>query len=349
MTGHQQLPDTIANEEALDELLSRPSPKLVAMMKQLNGDIIVLGIAGKMGVTLGMTALRAIKEAGAAKRVIGVSRFSSPGVSRHLEVQGIETIQCDLLDRESVASLPKVKNVVYMAGKKFGTQGEETVTWATNVIAPYNAAHHFRESRIVVFSTGCVYPLVPAATGGCTEEDPPFPVGEYAQSCLGRERVFDYGSRTSGTPVCLMRLNYAVDLRYGVLHDIGKQVYQSRPVDLTVSHFNVIWQGDANRQALLCLGLCSSPPTPINVTGPETISVRFVAQQFARIFGVEPLFTANKEDSRMYLSNAAKAVALFGHPTISLLQIIRWQAAWIQAGGRSLDKPTHFEVTDGRF
>ena len=187
------------------------------------------------------------------------------------------------------------------------------------------------------------------ATGGCTEADPTEPVGEYAQSCLGRERIFGYNSMAFGTPVCLMRLNYAVDLRYGVLHDIGQKVFESQPVDTSVSHFNVIWQGDANCQALLCLEHCASPPNTINVTGPDTVSVRYTAQQFARIFGMEVSFTGSKEDRRMYLSNASMATALFGYPSVSLLQMIKWQAAWIRSGGRSLDKPTHFEITDGRY
>jgi nucleoside-diphosphate-sugar epimerase len=349
MANPFDMPKTIANETELDELLSRPSSQLIDMMKRLDGDIIVLGIAGKMGATLGMAAVRALKAAGVNKRVIGVSRFSDPTVRVTLEGHGIETIKRDLLDREAVGTLPQAKNVVYMAGRKFGTQGREEFTWATNVIAPDNVGHHFRESQIVVFSTGCVYPLVPVSTGGCTEADTSEPVGEYAQSCLGRERIFGYNSMAFGTPVCLMRLNYAVDLRYGVLHDIGQRVFESQPVDTSVSHFNVIWQGDANCQALLCLEHCTSPPTPINITGPETVSVRFAANQFAQSFGTTALFTGSEEGSRMYLSNAAKAAALFGRPSVSLSQMIEWQAHWIRSGGRSLDKPTHFDVADGRF
>jgi nucleoside-diphosphate-sugar epimerase len=253
------------------------------------------------------------------------------------------------LDREAVAALPKAKNAIYMAGRKFGTKGREHITWATNVIAPDNVGRHFRESRIVVFSTGCVYPLVPVSTEGCTEADAPNPVGEYAQSCLGRERIFGYSSVEFGTPICLMRLNYAIDLRYGVLHDIGWKVFESQPVDTSVSHFNAIWQGDANRQALLCLEHCTSPPNPINITGPETVSVRFVANQFAQSFGKTALFKGSEEDSRMYLSNAAKAASLFGPPSVSLSRMIEWQAHWIRSGGVSLGKPTHFDVTDGRY
>ena len=318
-------------------------------MQRLEGDLIILGIAGKMGVTLGMLAARAIAAAGAHKRVIGVARFTDETARATLEAHGVETLRCDLLDREAVAMLPRVPNVIYMAGRKFGTQEDADLTWALNVIAPENAAHHFRASRIVAFSTGCVYPLVTATSGGCTENEPPAPAGEYAQSCLGRERVFGYHSRVHGARVCLVRLNYAIDLRYGVLHDIGQQVYAGQPVDLSVSHFNAIWQGDANRQALLCLEHCAAPANILNITGPETISVRFVAETFGRFFGREARFTGSVEGSRMYLSNAAKATALFGYPTVPLAQMIHWQAAWIKAGGRTLGKPTHFEVTDGKF
>lgn len=343
------LPDVIDTEEALDELMSRPSQDLVAMMSRLDGDIIILGVAGKMGVSLSVAATRAIAAADSNQRVIGVARFSDPRTREYLEAQGVATIQCDLLDRQAVADLPRVANVVYMVGRKFGTRGSEDLTWAANVIAPDNVGAHFTGSRIVVFSTGCVYPLVPVGTGGCTEETLVDPTGEYAQSCLGRERVFGYWSRTSGTPVCLVRLNYAVDLRYGVLHDIAWRVYEGQPVSLSASHFNAIWQGDANRQALRCLEHCAVPPEVLNVTGPETISVRAVAEAFGRLFGREVRFEGEDRDARMYLSNAGRAMARFGYPSVPLMTLVRWQADWILRGGRSLNKPTHFEVVDGRF
>ncbi|MCU0522116.1 MAG: NAD-dependent epimerase/dehydratase family protein [Anaerolineae bacterium] len=343
------LPQVIDSEPALDALLSLPSPALIELMRRLDGDLIVLGIGGKMGATLGHLALRAIRAAGVSKRVWGVSRFHGSDIRGGLEARGINTIGADLLDRQAVDSLPRARNVMYMVGRKFGTSGTEDLTWATNVIVPTYVSDHFRDSRIVVFSTGCVYPLVSASTGGCTESTPPDPVGEYAQSCLGRERVFAYGSGIHGTPVCLLRLNYAVDLRYGVLHDIASQVYSGKPVDLSVSHFNVIWQGDAGQHALLALGHCASPPTVINVTGPELVSVKWAAERFAELFGVDVTFTGDGQGQRMYLNNAAEATALFGYPSVPLLTLIRWQAEWIRRGLRSLGMPTHYGVVDGVY
>ncbi len=349
MCSTLELPELIETEAQLDACLSTPTKPLIELMRRLTGDLVVLGIGGKMGVTLGIAAVRAIEVAGISKQVFGVSRFSDIETRTQLEDAGVQTIRCDLLDRQEVAALPSVRNVIYMVGRKFGTQGQEALTWATNVAIPDHVGYHFQDSRIVVFSTGCVYPLVSASAGGCSEEVAPDPLGEYAQSCLGRERMFSYWSEIHGTPICLLRLNYAVDLRYGLLHDIGVRVYRSQPVDLTVSHFNVIWQADANGQALRCLEHCDNPPKILNVTGPETVSVRFVAETFAQLFGTEPRFTGDSDGSRMYLSNAAKAAALFGYPSVSLLKLLKWQAAWIQSGGRSLDKPTHYEVVDGRF
>lgn len=343
------LPDKIADEGELDALLSRPSPALVAAMAALQGDIVILGIGGKMGASLGVMARRAIEEAGIAKDVYGVSRFSDAASRGYLASEGVRTVACDLLDRDAVARLPQADNVIYMVGRKFGTSGAEPLTWATNVSVPDYVSHHYRGSRLVAFSTGCVYPLVSAASGGCSERVPPDPVGEYAQSCLGRERVFSYWSNRWGTPVCLVRLNYAIDLRYGVLYDIGARVFAGQPVDLTVSHFNAIWQGDANDWALRCLKLCASPPKVLNVTGPETVAVRYVAETFAELFGVKVRFTGEDSASRMYLSNAAEAMDRFGYPSVPLMTMIRWQADWIERGGRSLNKPTHFGVVDGEY
>ena len=341
-------PERIADTAQLEELLSVPSAELVAMMKRLDGDIMILGIAGKMGVTMGRLALRAIREAGVTKKVIGVARFSHPEERAKLQSWGVETIVCDLLDREAVRRLPRVRNIIFMAGRKFGTEGSEAQTWAMNVLAPAYVAEHFRDSRIVVFSTGCVYPLVGVTSGGCTEETAPAPVGEYSQSCLGRERIFEYHSAKHGTEVLLFRLNYSVDLRYGVLHDIARRIWEGRPVENTVGHFNVIWQGDANSCALRALELAASPPAILNVTGPEIASVEETARELGRLMGKAVTFTG-RPGGRCYLNDATKMFRHFGKPTVPLAQLIRWQADWIANGGESIGKPTHFEVNDGKF
>ena len=341
-------PETISNETELEEVLSRPYPELVEMMKRLDGDITILGVAGKMGVTLAMAAQRAIQAARVDKKVTGVARFSDNTARAKLEQAGIGTISCDLLDRDALEQLPQAKNVIYMAGRKFGTQGDPELTWALNVYMPGIVARHFSSSRIVAFSTGCVYPLVPASSGGSVEEDPPDPVGEYSQSCLGRERIFEHFSKINATPVCLFRLNYAIDLRYGVLYDIGRKVWTGEPVDVNVAHFNVIWQGDANNQALLSLEHCGRPASILNVTGPELLSTRQVALQFGELMRKDVTFRG-EESPTAYLNNAAKAAGHFGRPRVQVQQMLRWTAQWIEQGGRSLNKPTNFEVSDGQY
>jgi dTDP-4-dehydrorhamnose reductase len=340
--------DKIVNEEQLDEVLSIPSPAVIEMMKRLDGDIIILGINGKMGLTLGRQALNAIKTAGVNKKVIGVSRFTDPEGQAKLEEWGIETIACDLLDRDSVSKLPQVKNIIFMAGRKFGTTGSEELTWAMNTLVPANVGNHFRDSRIVVFSTGCVYPLVNIASGGSIETDSPAPVGEYANSCLGRERAFEYSSKAFGSPTLLLRLNYAVDLRYGVLHDIAQQINNGESVNNSVGCFNVLWQGDANAYALLALEEAASPAVALNITGPETVSVSYAATRLAELLE-KPLTFAGNSGDHSYLNNASKAFSLFGYPRVSLDWMLRQQADWIMKGGKSLGKPTHFEVNDGKF
>ncbi len=341
-------PKLIENEEQLNDILSTPYPALVEMMRRIQGDIIILGIAGKMGVSLAHTAVRAIQDAGVSKRVIGVARFSDASAKKQIEDIGVETIVCDLMDRKAIAELPRVENVIFMAGRKFGTQGNLDLTWAMNVLMPGYVAEHFTKSRIVAFSTGCVYPLVSEDTAGCTEDVPPDPIGEYSQSCLGRERAFGHFSRVNGTPVCLFRLNYSNDLRYGVLFDIATKVYSGQPVDVSMSVFNVIWQGDAVNHALLALEHCASPAMPLNCTGPEILHTRKIAEEFGKLMNKEVTF-AGIENPAAYLNNADKALKLFGPPQIPLVAMMRWVAHWIEIGGRSLDKPTHFEVTDGKY
>jgi nucleoside-diphosphate-sugar epimerase len=305
---------------------------------------MVLGAAGKIGPTLARMAKRAIDAAGAAKTVYAVDLAPLP----KLAAEGVETIQCDLLDPEAVAALPRAANVVYMAGRKFGSTGAEHLTWAANVVVPYNAARAFADSRMVMFSTGCVYPIVHVSTGGATERTPPAPVGEYAMSCLGRERMFDYVSRTCGQRVLQFRLNYAVELRYGVLVDVARKVFRGEAVDVTTGHANVLWQGDVCERALLCLKLAASPPRALNVTGPETLSIRETAEAFGRLFGKPATFTG-EENGMAYLSNAAESMALFGPPSVPPERVIQWTAHWIEIGGEDLGKPTHFETQDGRF
>lgn len=340
----------IRNEAELEAFMSAPSAKVISLMREIGGDIAILGIAGKVGVTLGMMAVRAIEAAGVKKKVYGVSRFSDVASRSKLDALGIETIACDLLDGASVNKLPGAKNVIFLAGRKFGTVGAQDLTWATNTIVPANVARHFASSAIVAFSTGCVYDFTPSFSGGSIESDDPRPVGEYAQSTLGRERIFEYYSRTAGTPVCLFRLNYAIDLRYGVLYDIAGRVNGGEPIDLSVGTFNCIWQGDVLERTLLSLKYCTSPPTALNITGPETVSVRWAAEEFGRRFGKKPLFTgAEPCGAGGYLTNAAKSIGLFGYPSVTLPDMIDMVAAWVAAGGASLGKPTHFESTDGRY
>nr|WP_207930780.1 NAD(P)-dependent oxidoreductase [Hydrogenispora ethanolica] len=342
------LPELISNEEQLDEVLGTPSPQLTEMMRRLDGDIMILGIGGKMGASLGAVAINAIKAAGVSKKVIGVARFSDPDTRKKLNQLGIETISCDLLDRQAVAELPRIKNIIFMVGRKFGTDGNEELTWAINTLVPHIVAEHFTASRIVVFSTGNVYPLVPVTSGGCSETDSTNPLGEYAQSCLGRERIFGHFSKLYGTPLCLYRLNYAIDLRYGVLYDIGRKIWEEKPVDLSVSHFNAIWQGDACNQALLCLEYCTSPANVFNITGPESIPVRYAADIMAQIMGKKVTYSGN-DGSYALLANSAKSAKHFGYPTVSLQQMLTWTAHWLMLGGRGLNKPTHFDTNNGRF
>jgi len=341
-------PERFESEAKLEEALSRPTPELVRMAKILVGDFLFLGVSGKMGISMACMAKRACEEAGVKKRVIGVSRFSVSENRRYLEDRGVETIAGDLLDPEFVQGLPDAKNVIYLAGTKFGTSGNEAYTWAMNAYLPGLIADRYSDSRIVALSTGCVYPLVDVDSGGSKETDPPLPIGEYAQSCLGRERLFEYGSLTNETHVSLIRLNYAVEMRYGVLVDIASKVFNGQPVDVSMGYANVIWQGDANALILRSFRLCASPPKILNLTGPEVISVREMAFRFGELFGREPIIEG-KEHPQALLSNASRVFIELGKPHVHLEQIVEWTARWIEAGNPMLGKPTHFEVTDGNY
>lgn len=336
------------SEQHLDEAISTPSPALVSMMQRIEGDIMILGIAGKIGITLGMAALKAIRQAGVGKRVIGVSRFFDPSSRIKLDQYGIETIECDLMDHNAVGMLPEAENVIFMAGRDFGTSVSMAKTWAVNTIAPANAASRFPASHMVVLSTGCVYSPVPVTSGGSNESDTPGPVGEYAQSTLARERIFEYYSSHNLAPACLVRLNHIIDLRYGVLRDIGDLVYGGQPVDVSIGHVNVIWQGDAINQSLLCLEHCASPPMVLNITGPEILSVREIALEFGRHFPLD-VNIVGEENSTALLSNSSLAVKIFGRPAVSVEQMITWTAEWIKSGGSSLNRPTHFQTGNGQF
>lgn len=341
-------PETIENEQQLDELLSRPTPEVVTFINELDGDIIFLGIAGKIGPSLARMAKRASDQAGVHRKIIGVSRFSNQNEQKEIEGFGIETIRGDLLDSAFVRSLPKVKNVVFLAGMKFGSESNLSLTWAMNTYVPALVAEHYKDSSIVAFSTGCVYPLVNINSGGSSETDRPEAIGEYAQSCLGRERMFEYGSKKYGTPAALIRLNYSVEMRYGVLVDIAQKVQNEELIDLSMGYFNVIWQGDMNAMALQMLGHCKSPANIINLTGPETLSVRQVAKEFGKLLGKSPNFTGEEAPTAL-LSNASLSHGLFGKPAVGVDRIIRWTAGWIGHGHRLLNKQTHYEVRDGKY
>lgn len=343
-----ELPEIITTEAELDDLLTTPTEPVVRTLAALEGDLLILGVGGKMGPTLARLARRAIELGGGRQRVIGVSRFSDAAIERQLRDVGIETLSVDLLAAGALDHLPDAPNVILMAGRKFGSTGAEDLTWAMNTLLPALVAERYRSARLVAFSTGNVYPLVPVTSGGATEDQPVGPIGEYAQSCLGRERVLTYVSRQLGTPLAIVRLNYAIDLRYGILLDVARRVWRGEAIDVTMGNVNVIWQGDANCAVLRALALVASPPRIINLTGPETVSVRWLATRFGELLDRMP-WIVGEEAATALLSNAAQAHHLFGYPRVPLETMIRWVAHWVRQDGRTFEKPTHFETRDGRF
>jgi hypothetical protein len=339
----------IQTEAELEEHLSRPNEDTISAMAALEGDLLILGVGGKMGPSLARLARRAAEQAGVAKRILAVARFTNDKLPSELKAEGIETVACDLLEPGQLARLPDVPNVIFMAARKFGTAGCEYLTWAMNTYLPGLVAERYRNSRIVAFSTGNVYPLRRIAEGGASETTPVGPVGEYAQSALGRERMFEYASSRWGTAVAILRLNYAVELRYGVLVDIGRSVFECRPIDLCMPSVNVIWQGDANSLCLRSFAHCQSPPLVLNITGTAALAVREIALDFGRHFGIEPEFVSGVGGASALLSDATKANGLFGTPKVRPDEMIAWIADWIQQGSAMLDKPTQFQTRDGRF
>ncbi len=338
------LPESITSVEQLDELMSRPSARMLDFFRHLEGEVMIIGASGKTGPTLARMAVRAVREVGGKQKIYVVARSAMDA----LVAEGCQAIRCDLTDWEAVNQLPRVKNVIFLVGFKFGAEAAKSQTWALNTIVPYHVARYFQGSRIVSLSTGCVYPIMHLSSGGATEQTPPEPVGEYAQSCLGRERMFDYFADRNLASVAHIRLNYAVECRYGVLYDIGEKVLRCEPLDLTTGYANVIWQGDAAEQILLSLALAEAPARILNLTGPECFSLRQVAEEFGRLLGKKPIFVG-EPNGYGYLNNAAQANALFGYPRVPLNTIIKWTADWLQHNRPSLGKPTHFETQDGKY
>lgn len=347
MVAHEERRRIVSVEE-LDDRLTTPSEALINDMSALDGDLVIVGAAGKMGPTLSILAQRALDAAAEGRKVTAIARFSDVTVRDRLETAGVTTIAADLHDPAQLASLPEMSNIVYMLGTKFGTTGAEHHTWATNTYLAGRVAERYPEARWTVFSSGNVYPLRPVVQGAADESVLPGPVGEYAQSCLARERLFEHVSHQTGMPVAICRLNYAIDLRYGVLHDIASHVQRREAVDVSMGSVNVIWQGDANTIALRALRLAGSPPTILNVTGPETISVRWLVEQFAARFGVEPK-TVGEEAETALLSNAANSFAYFGYPSVPLMTMLDWVTDWVEREMPTLNKPTHFQEREGKF
>ncbi|MFO7975150.1 MAG: NAD-dependent epimerase/dehydratase family protein [Candidatus Hydrogenedentota bacterium] len=338
----------IKTEKQLDDCLSEPTPALIDFMGKLEGDLLILGAGGKVGHTLARMAVRAVEASGVKRKVIGVATFRTKGVRAKLDKLGVETRQADLMKPGAVDNLPDAENVLYLVGRKFGSTGAEWDTWAINVHLTGLCAQRYAKSRIVSFSSGNIYPFLPLGSGGATEETPTEPLGEYAMTTLGRERMFDYVSNHEGTKVLQFRLNYAAELRYGIVHDVATKVWNGAPIDVSMGHVNVVWQGYVCNVALQCFGLAESPARILNIAGPETVSIRWMANRLGNVMGKNPKIIG-QESSTALLSNAAPCHKLFGYPQVNVDTMIEWVAYWVARGGASLGKPTHYETRDGKF
>ena len=342
------LPETIRNEDELIEVMTRPRPVLVEFMRTLSSPLVVLGAGGKMGPTLALLARRAADAAGHPLEVVAVSRYSDPHARAFLEAHGVRTLSADLMDRAAFVGLPDTDNLIYLVGLKFGTSRDPARTWVTNTLVPAYAAERYAQARIVALSTGNVYPLVPITGNGSAEGDPLTPLGEYSNACVARERIFEYYSSKNSTPVALLRLSFALDLRYGVLVDIANQVWRGEPVSVAMSHTNCIWQGDANEMILRSLALATVPATSLNLVGGRHLSVREMAQRFGELMGQDVILTGSEAQTAL-LSNNALLRSTLGEPPTPVEAVMKWVAGWVMSGGKLLDKPTHFEVRNGGY
>lgn len=336
------------SKQELNQFMTAPSERLIADVKKLRGNVMIIGAGGKVGPSLAIKAKRAFTAAGMDTEVLAVSLFDYPDAADSMRAAGVKVIEADISDPAQLAALPEAENIIYMVGKKFGTTGAEELTWHVNVILPYLVAQRFPNARIVAFSTGNIYGMTPVTSGGLCEEDDLHPIGEYAQTCLGRERVLTHCSLKNQTPMLMFRLNYAIDLRYGVLYDLAKSIHDGRPIDVSQGVFNCIWQGDVCEYAIRSLLLTSVPPTALNVSSPEAISIRWAAKELGKRLGKAPIFKNEEIQSAMF-SNCQKMVQLLGAPCIGVLEMIDMVADWVKNGGEVITAPTHFETVDGKY
>ena len=337
------------NESELLELLTTPSDRLVEDIKKIDGDIMILGCGGKIGLSLAIMAKRAMRKAGLDHKVLGVSIFDDEEKPEMMRAADVEVIEADLFNSEQLTTLPDIKNIIFMVGRKFGTYADPSVTWAINVLLPAKVCEAFPNANIVAFSTGNVYPYVDIRSGGACEDDLPMPVGEYGQTALGRERVFEYYASVNKNKILLFRLNYAIDLRYGVLFDLAKNIVEGTPINAGIGCFNCIWQGDVCDYAIRSLLHCSNPPFILNVTGPESISIQWAAKKMGEILGLTPNISENPKPEKALFSNTARLTTLMGYPQMPLVKMMEMVAEWVKSGGATINAPTHFEITNGQF